>query len=592
MAHGSHEAVSPWRVVRRLMGYWASHAWALVGVTLCALTSVAVSVTAPLVIGMTIDECFSFADGSLVVNGALLLRFSLLLAGIYLLGFGIGWLQEYAMTALSQRVVGRIRQQMMDHLLRLDVAYHDANGRGDLLSRFVSDADLLRDAMGCSVVQALTTAVTIVSVIVSMLSLSPKLTALVCVSIPIVTLVSRVVVSRSRRSFRRQQQAIGELGAVVEEAIGGVDTIRSLGATCEWVRRFDKLNDEVCEAGVAAQVNSGLLMPILRLLDNAVYLLVAVVGGLMALAGSLSVGSIQAFLLYARQLLRPINMIATQVNSLQSALAGAERIFEMLDQEPSVINAVDAKKPASGVSGLVEFRNVWFAYKGDEWVLKDVSFTARPGQVVAIVGGTGAGKTTLMNLLVRFYDVQRGQILLDGVDIRDYDITLLRDSMAIVQQEPQIFSDTVRANIAYGDPSRQDDASVAQSAAQAMASAFVERLPDAYDALLSRQGESLSGGQKQLLTIASAMHSQAPMLVLDEATSNVDTRTELLLQRAFRNLTEGRTCFIIAHRLSTVRNADLILVLDHGELAEAGSHDELMATDSRYRLLFESQFAL
>lgn len=301
-------------------------------------------------------------------------------------------------------------------------------------------------------------------------------------------------------------------------------------------------------------------------------------------------GSIQAFLLYTRQFLRPVNMIATELNSLQSAVAGAERIFEMLDVEPKVVNKDEAIRPEEDVKGRVEFSNVSFGYKPGKMVLRGVSFTAEPGQVVAIVGGTGAGKTTMMNLLGRFYDVSDGSIMIDGIDIKDYDITYLRDSMAVVLQDPTLFTGTVAYNIAYGEPKRSDIEEIRESARQAMADTFIERLPQTYETVLTRQGESLSNGQRQLLTIARAIHSQAPMLVLDEATSNIDTHTETLLQRAMGNLTTGRTCFMIAHRLSTIRGADKIIVLEHGKIAEMGNHEELMTLGGIYKRLFESQF--
>ncbi len=596
------------KTLMRLLPYWGEHWVALTLIAVCAITSAGISVVTPLVIADTIDMCIRVKDGaslsgivglygnasslmeSVSIDYTLLWQKLLLLGGIYLAGLAAGWLQDFGMTVVSQRVVGKMRSQMMNHILKLDVAYYDANSRGDLLSRFTNDVEMIRDGLGQTLIHLLTTALSMIGMIVSMCAMSGRLTALVCLSIPFVLLLTRLVIGRSRKLFSRQQNATGQLNSVIEESVAGIHTVRAMGAERLWKEKFETINSEVREVGISAQVNSGVLMPLLRLLDNLTYILVAVFGGILAIGGALTVGSIQAFLLYTRQFLRPVNMIATELNSLQSAVAGAERIFEMLDVEPKVVNKDEAIRPKDDVKGRVEFSNVSFGYKPGKMVLRGVSFTAEPGQVVAIVGGTGAGKTTMMNLLGRFYDVSDGSIMIDGIDIKDYDITYLRDSMAVVLQDPTLFTGTVAYNIAYGEPKRSDIEEIRESARQAMADTFIERLPQTYETVLTRQGESLSNGQRQLLTIARAIHSQAPMLVLDEATSNIDTHTETLLQRAMGNLTTGRTCFMIAHRLSTIRGADKIIVLEHGQIAEMGNHEELMTLGGIYKRLFESQF--
>lgn len=609
MGQSPQKAQNTWKTVRRLFPYWLRYWKQMVGLMLCSFISVGVTLTAPLIIGQTIDNCIHVPEGipnvlqtGIEVDFSLMFRYLALLLLVYLAGLLANWFSDYGMTVVSQRVVATMRFDMNRHLLGADVAYYDVNSRGELLSRFVSDVELIRDGLGQTLVQLLTTVVSMVGMVVVMGCLSLHLTGLVCLSIPLVLLLSRIVIRRSRTYFSQQQVATGHLNAIVEESVEGLRTVRSLGAEHIWRAKFAQVNEQVRQTGIKAQVNSGMLMPLLRFLDNMTYILVAVFGGLLATQGIISVGIIQSFLLYTRHFLRPVNQIATQLNQLQSAIAGAERIFEMLDCQPKVTSPAAALKPETDVAGSVEFRNVWFSYKetpndqtplpDSHWILRDISFTAQPGQVVAIVGGTGAGKTTMMNLLERFYDVNRGQILVDGREVRDYDLTFLRDSMAIVLQEPTLFTDTVQGNIAYGEPKRSELSLVQESARQAMAHDFIMRLPDDYGTLLSRQAETLSHGQKQLLTIARAIHSQAPMLVLDEATSNVDTHTEILLQKAISNLTAGRTCFMIAHRLSTIRNADLILVLEHGRLVEQGNHQQLMQQNGRYKKLFDSQFAL
>lgn len=601
--------IKDWRgTVSRLTPYWTSHWHALCGIALCALLAAAASIASPLIIADTIDECIklagshalagltgqhdetgcAMADGAAIDRGLLASRL-LLLGAIYAVGLAASWTRDYGMTVVSQRVVRQLRDDMMSHLLRLDIAYFDSNSRGDLLSRFTNDVEMVRDGIGQTLVHVSTTAVTMIGMTACMVSLSGGLTLVVCASIPIVMLLTKVVASRSRALFRSQQDSTGRLNSTIEESVGGLRTIRTLGAEDEWLKKFDEANEAVRAAGMKAQVNSGILMPLLRLADNAAYMSVAVVGGMLAMGGSISVGTVQAFLLYTRQFLRPVNMIATEINTLQSAIAGAERIFEMMDERPKV-EIETAADDHSPIGGRLAFENVRFGYNDGEEVLHGVSFTASPGETIAVVGGTGAGKTTMMSLLTRLYDIGGGRITIDGADIRSINIKRLRSSIAIVLQNPVLFGDTVAYNIAYGNPSHAAAEEIRHSARLALADTFVENLPQGYSTRLSSMGDNLSNGQRQLLTIARAIHRQASILILDEATSNIDTITESVLQKAISNLANGRTCLIIAHRLSTVRNATRIIVLDKGRIAEVGSHEELMGKNGLYKSLFDSQF--
>lgn len=606
---GPAAKVKDWRkTTMRMLPYWAGHWPALVGIAICSLASAAAAIATPLVIADTIDSCLKLAGGGsladmaghysdatsgdevgICVDSSLLLSRLAILAALYAVGIAANWLQGYGMTVVSNRVVSKMRDDLMRHMLRLDVAYFDTHSRGDLLSRFTNDAEMIRDGMGQAVVSLASTVATMVGMTACMLSISGSLTAVVCASVPLVVILTRLVTSRSRKLFREQQDSTGRLSSVIEESVGGLKTIRTLGAEDEWRKKFDEVNKAVRVSGLKAQVNSGILMPLLRLADNAAYMAVAVTGGMLAIGGAVSIGSVQAFLLYTRQFLRPVNMIASQANTLQSAIAGAERIFEIMDVEPKA-EISSAADEGDRVEGRIAFENVSFGYGKGKDVLHGVSFTASPGETIAIVGGTGAGKTTMMSLLTRLYDVGGGRITIDGKDIRKLSIAKVRSAIAIVLQSPVLFGETVAYNIAYGDPSRCSEDEIRESARLAMSDTFIENLPQGYATRLTSMGANLSNGQRQLLTIARAIHRRAPILILDEATSNIDTLTESILQHAIGNLANGRTCLVIAHRLSTVRNATRIIVLDNGQIAETGTHKELIERDGVYKRLFDSQF--
>ena len=455
------------------------------------------------------------------------------------------------------------------------------------MSHFTNDAELVKNALGDTVVQLFVSLFTLLGSVVIMVHLSWQLALATCLTVPFSIMVSRFVMKRTHKHFTLHQESLGEMNGAVEESFSGIKTIKSFGREEERIAQFEALNKAVCETGRRAQIYSGLLMPLMRVLDNCSYILVTVVGAFLASRGSVTVGLIQSFLLYTKNFQRPINTIAMQLNMVQAAIAGAERIFRLLDED---LEVTDSNCPTrlETFRGEVEFRNVSFGYD-DKLVLKNVSFSVKPGEVVAIVGYTGAGKSTLVNLLNRFYDVCEGSVLVDGVDVRDVPVADLRRSIGWVPQEAYLFSDTVRYNVAYGNPSATLD-EVREALLWANADSLVKRMPDGYDTVLKEQGSGVSQGQRQLLTIARAVNKNAPILVLDEATSNIDTRTEMLIQNAISQITRGRTCLIIAHRLSTIMNADKIIVLDAGKVVEVGTHDDLLHRQGVYWRIYNSQF--
>jgi ATP-binding cassette subfamily B protein len=506
------------------------------------------------------------------------------------------------MTNVSLKIAKKIRTQMMDKMLEQDIHFYDVHTRGDLMSRFTNDVELMKSGLGDSFIQLFNTIFTLAGTVVAMVALSPSLTVVCCMSIPVVFMMTNIISKQTRKFFSSQQVSLGQLNGLVEESVSGIKMVRSFGIEQQQIDKFNSINEELRKSGVKAQIYSGLLMPLMRVLENIIYIIVAVLGGIMATStdmtvfgigiATITVGTIQSFLLYTKQFLRPINQVASQFNAVQSAIAGAERIFTILDTKPTITNKPDAVTlKEETVKGDIVFDHVSFGYEPGKLILKDISFTAKQDEVIAIVGTTGAGKTTIINLLTRFYDINSGSIKVDGIDIRDITKESLRDQMGIVLQVPFLFSDTVNYNVSYGWPAATQEEIINASKA-ANAHNFIERLPQGYDSEILRGGENISNGQKQLLTIARAILVETPILVFDEATSNIDTRTEILIQKAINNLTKGRTSFVIAHRLSTIKNADKILVMHEGRIAEQGKHEELLAKKGRYFEIYNSQFVV
>ena len=588
MEESAGKAVNMSGTLRRLLSYWKGEKWLFLALSLLSALSVVSALLCPYLLGCMVDDCVDLirTEGSAASKDSLLFHLSIFIL-FHLLSSLFSWIHGYGMSVLAQRLLRKLKEEMTRKLLTLSPRFFNDHLCGSLMSHFTNDAELVKNALGDTIVQLISSVLTLVGSVVIMARLSWQLALVTCLTVPFSILVSRFVMKHTRRYFALHQEALGEMNGVVEESFSGIKTIKSFGRERERIAQFEALNQVVCETGRRAQIYSGLLMPLMRVLDNCSYIIVTMAGAFMASRGSVTVGVVQSFLLYTKNFQRPINAIATQLNTVQSAVAAAERIFRLLDEKVTVEEA-ESPKSMGAVSGRIDFKDVSFGY-GEKLVLKHVSFSVQPGEVVAVVGSTGAGKTTLVNLLNRFYDVFEGSVMVDGVDVRELSLSDLRRSIGWVPQEAYLFSDTVKYNVAYGDKEAKLDA-VRKAARLANVDLSIERMPEGYETVLREQGNGLSQGQRQLLTIARAVNKNAPILVMDEATSNIDTRTEMLIQHAIAQITRGRTCLIIAHRLSTIMNADKIIVLDAGEVVEEGRHEELLRKRGTYWSIYNSQF--
>ncbi|ART68784.1 ABC transporter ATP-binding protein [Mycobacterium dioxanotrophicus] len=498
--------------------------------------------------------------------------------GLYLLAALFVWVQARLLVVVVQRTMAALRADVENKIHRLPLSYFDSRQRGEVLSRVTNDIDNISSSVSMTINQLMSAVLTVIAVLVMMLTISPLLTALTVITVPLSLWVTRWIARRSQRLFVAQWRNTGRLNAHIEETYSGFTIVKTFGHQAAARQRFAELNGEVFQSSFAAQFFSGLVSPATMFIGNLSYVAVAVVGGLQVATGQITLGSIQAFVQYVRQFNQPLTQIAGMYNTMQSGVASAERVFELLDtaeETPDPPRRLDIR------SGRVEFDHVSFSYRPGTPVIEDLSLTAEPGSTVAIVGPTGAGKTTLVNLLMRFYDVDSGRIRIDGVDISTVSRESLRSSIGMVLQDTWLFGGTIYDNIAYGRPDAGEE-DVITAARAAHVDRFVHTLPDGYATRVSDDGGSISAGEKQLITIARAFLARPALLVLDEATSSVDTRTELLIQHAMNVLRRDRTSFIIAHRLSTIRDADLILVMDGGRIVERGSHEDLMARHGRY----------
>jgi ATP-binding cassette subfamily B protein len=576
------KAKDPKGALNRLLGYLGPYKKHLALITGLTVISTILSLMGPYLISIAIDQYIIPRDmGGLV-------RISLIIAGVYLSSMVLDMGASWIMSTISQRSLRKLRGELFNHIQTLSLAFFDQNSAGDLMSRLTNDIDAIGAALTQNVTRLIRSLITLVGIVVLTFTLNIWLALTSLIVFPIMIGLTAIIGRRTRTSFRELQQNMGSLNGVMQETITGQKVVIAFSQQESVNRKFRAANQNVKDIGIRAMTYAMLIPPLMGILSNANIAIVAGVGSYMALQGLTTVGIISAFISYSRQFANPLRHFANLYNSIQSALAGAERIFQVLDTEPEVEDAVDAT-PVEDFQGEVVFQDVDFSYVPDVPVLKDINMKASPGQIIALVGPTGAGKTTMVNVLTRFYDIQDGAIHIDGMDIKNIRKDDLRRQLGIVLQDVFLFSGTVMDNIRYGRLEATDE-EVVEAAKLANAHNFIRRLPKGYQTELSEQAANLSQGQRQLLSIARAIVADPAILILDEATSSVDTRTEMQIQEALLNLMEGRTNFVIAHRLSTIRNADQVLVINNGEIIERGNHKELLEKEAFYHNLYMSQF--
>lgn len=559
--------------------YWVMLALALtVGSNLLALMG-------PMLSGYAID---AIEPGVGNVDFARVFYYAGLMVVFYLASSVLSYLIAVLMIHISRKVVYKMRQDVFTRLLELPVGYFDTHQTGDIISRISYDIDTVNTSLANDLVQILTTLITVIGAFAMMIVISPRLVLIFAFTVPLSAVLTKLITQKTRPLFRLRSRKLGELNGFVEEMISGQKTLKAYHREENTIKKFDGQNEEAVEAYYRAEYYGSVVGPTVNFINNLSLTLVSVFGAFLYLASQMSIGSISSFILYSRKFSGPINEAANIMSELQSALAAAERVFNMIDEPTETLDKEDAVELKT-VKGDVSLENVSFGYTKDRVIIKDLSLHAASGKLVAIVGPTGAGKTTLINLLMRFYDVESGHIYVDNHEIRDVTRCSLRKAYAMVLQDTWLFRGTVFENIAYGKQGATIE-EVTAAAKAAKIHPYIMRLPQGYDTILTDEGTNISKGQKQLLTIARAMLLDAPMLILDEATSNVDTRTEQQIQQAMRKLMEHKTCFVIAHRLSTIQNADVILVVNHGEIVEQGTHGELMEKKGFYHQLYRAQF--
>ncbi|MBC1596742.1 ABC transporter ATP-binding protein [Listeria seeligeri] len=573
----------------RLLGYMKPRSVAIIVVFIFAILSTIFNIFSPKELGKATTEIFKGVMSSEGIDNDKIFNILMLVLILYLGSSLFSFIQQYVMSSVAQRTVYDMRKDLKAKMARLPLKYYDTRSNGDILSRSVNDMDNIANTLQQSLTQAITAIVQMIGVLIMMLTISWQMTLIVLVTVPISIILVAIIAGRSQRYFGAQQRNLGILNDTVEETYGGQTIVKAFGQEKKTLVKFDEVNEDYYKAAKKAQFISGIMMPVMQFVGNLGYVGVCVAGGIFVTNGTLQVGDIQSFTQYVQLFTQPISSVANIANIIQSTIASAERVFEMMDEEeekdeiPANINQV------AGEENSIVFDHVKFGYTPDKPLMTDLNIHVEEGQMVAIVGPTGAGKTTIINLLMRFYDVDGGSIRMKGIDTRDMTKDAVREKFGMVLQDTWLFNGTIADNIAYGREGATKE-EVIGAAKAAYADDFIRRLPNGYDTVLNEEGSNISQGQKQLLTIARAILSDPSILILDEATSSVDTRTELNIQLAMGNLMEGRTSFVIAHRLSTIRDADLILVMNHGSVIEQGTHADLLEAKGFYADLYNSQF--
>lgn len=581
--------------IKRLLGYLGRDKGFVIAALVCVIVFSGATLAGSYLLSPIVDDLTNCANqvmkaaagerADLIAAGTLrLLRGVLIMLVVYGVGVVANYAQQRIMIGVSQRALIRIRKDLFDHLQEMPVRYFDTNSTGDIMSRFTNDVDMIGELLNNTVIQLISGTISVIGTLAIMLYMNVWLALITVIMVPVMIKAAGSIAMRSSRYYRAQQSALGDLNGYIEEIVTGQKVVKVFCHEKDAVENFTELNDDLRGKQIEAQFFGGVMGPVMGNIGQVCYGLTATVGAIFVVLGKLTIGNLTVFVNYSRQFSRPINEISMQVNTIFSALAGAERVFTVMDAPAEEADMPDAVE-MDDVKGEVTMEHVTFGYNPDKTILKDINLYAHAGQKVAFVGSTGAGKTTITNLLNRFYDIQEGSIVIDGRDIKEYKRSSLRSHIAMVLQDTHLFSGTVMENIRYGRPDATDE-EVIQAAKTASAHSFIMRLEDGYDTVLEGDGTNLSQGQRQLLNIARAAVSKAPILVLDEATSSVDTRTELHIDRGMEQLMKDRTTFVIAHRLSTVRNADCIMVLEQGQIIERGTHDELLEKKGRYYQLY------
>lgn len=580
--------------VKKLLTYLKPRRLRITVVFFMAIFSTIFSILSPKIMGKTTTEFFRFTMLKMqgvpdaAINFPYIINIILLLATLYIFSAFFGYFQQYIMAGVTQKIVFDMRNDLSAKLSRLPLKFFDSRAHGDILSRMTNDIDNIATTLQQSLTQLITSIVSLVGIVVMMLTISPLLTLIAAITLPLSFLVTKKIIGRSQKYFAAQQKALGNLNGHVEEIYAGHEVVKVFGRENQSLEKFQNINDELYGSAWKAQFVSGIIMPLMTFINNLGYVFICIVGGIMVTRRAIEIGDVQAFIVYSKQFTHPIIQAANIANIIQSTVASAERVFEILEEEeetPEPENAGTINSPR----GEVKLEKVSFGYTADQNIIQDINIHVKPGQKVAIVGPTGAGKTTLVNLLMRFYELAQGRIMIDGVNIKELSRNNLRKMFGMVLQDTWLFNGTIRDNIAYGRPEATEE-EIVKAAEAAHADHFIRTLPEGYDTFLNEEASNISQGQKQLLTIARAVLADPEILILDEATSSVDTRTEIFIQKAMTELMKGRTSFVIAHRLSTIRDADLILVIDKGKIIEQGRHQDLLADNGFYAELYNSQF--